>query len=652
MKNTNYRKLITIGLIIIFIVSSCVSAIGIQTIKNNKNVNSSGKSEIKYIEYDLSFSYPEVVEHGNFWVVRVKETNHNQYELYDLDPGKPVLPVNISVFELMFGSEIINVEFEHSTPEIIDIPGPLSYSQATIDTIGQEPIRIPKDENIYEGEEPYPSDWVLKKTGGGLSQGEHTTFLTVRVYPVRFFPVEHNLQFISEISVKISYKEPTEPLIEEKNVHDLLIIAPLSYKRHIKPLIRHKEKYGIKTKFVSPFMIYLTTKSGRDNAEKIKYYIKNEIEESGIKHVLLFGARRGQLLKWNIPVRYSRVVPPDEQEYPEQSYISDLYFADIYDSSGNFSSWDSNNDGVFSQWNATFQEEMDLYPDVYLGRLACRNFFEVKVMVNKIINYEKEKSDDSWFKNLILVAGDSYPNNNSVPPIQINEGELISEKAITLMPDFNPVRVYAREGQDIDRETVNAAMDKGAGFAYFCGHGSAASWSTHFPPDGKKWTTGYNYKDMTYLKNKEKLPIVVVGGCHNGQFDVTLLNLLDPNRGYFTAITKCWSWKLTIKMGGGAIATIANTGLGTHGDGDMDNNSIADYIEILDGWLELRFLELYGKENKDILGENHADTLTGYLLKFHGDDAMMDVKMVQQWELFGDPSLKIGGYREVVISEN
>jgi len=395
-------------------------------------------------------------------------------------------------------------------------------------------------------------------------------------------------------------------------------------------------------------MIYLTTKSGRDKAEKIKYYIKNEIEESGIKYVLLFGARRGQLLRWSIPVRYSRVVPPDEQEYPEQSYISDLYYADIYDSSGNFSSWDSNNDGVFSQWNATFREKMDLYPDVYLGRLACRNFFEVKIMVNKIINYEKEKSDESWFKNLILVAGDSYPNNNSLPPDQINEGELISEKAITLMPDFNPVRVYAREGQDINRATVNAAMDKGAGFAYFCGHGSAASWSTHFPPDGKKWTTGYNYKDMTYLKNKEKLPITVVGGCHNGQFDVTLLNLLDPNRGYFTAITKCWSWKLTSKIGGGAIATIANTGLGTHGDGDMDNNSIADYIEILDGWLELRFLEFYGREGKDILGENHADTLTGYLLKFHGDEAMMDVKMVQQWQLFGDPSLKIGGYREVI----
>lgn len=60
--------------------------------------------------------------------------------------------------------------------------------------------------------------------------------------------------------------------------------------------------------------------------------------------------------------------------------------------------------------------------------------------------------------------------------------------------------------------------------------------------------------------------------------------------------------------------------------------------------MELRFLQLYGEENYDILGENHGETLTGYLQRFRGDEAKMDVKMIQQWELFGDPSLKIGGY--------
>jgi hypothetical protein len=56
------------------------------------------------------------------------------------------------------------------------------------------------------------------------------------------------------------------------------------------------------------------------------------------------------------------------------------------------------------------------------------------------------------------------------------------------------------------------------------------------------------------------------------------------------------------------------------------------------------FLELYNVENSEILGLNHRQTLIEYLNLFLGDDSKIDVKMVQQWQLFGDPSLKIGGY--------
>jgi hypothetical protein len=303
---------------------------------------------------------------------------------------------------------------------------------------------------------------------------------------------------------------------------------------------------------------------------------------------------------------------------------------------------------------------MDVYPDVYLGRLPCRNTLEVKTMVKKLIDYETDKiSDKEWFKNLILVAGDSYVNNGQWDEgVVVIEGELACEEAASKMPGFNPIRVYASE-QDINRNTVNTAMSQGASFAYFCGHGSAASWSTHFSPaNDSNWCSGYNVDDMIYLSNNEKLPITVVGGCHNGQYDISILKKIingiqnvglryfgPRGRFWFDGwIPNCWAWWLTSKYNSGAIATIANTGLGTHGDGDQDNNSIADYLEVLDGWLEIRFLELYGTDGMDILGMNHGVTITEYLHRFLGDESMMDVKMVQQWELFGDPTLKIGGY--------
>jgi hypothetical protein len=632
-------------MLFIFLLSSCIPAFGLQIkkTKSNEIYSLNSGSDVKYIEIDLSFSYPEIVKYGNYWVVRVKETNHNRYVLFSLDPGKPVLPVNISVFELVFGSEIVNVKYENSTPIIIDLSGKLAFCRATYDSLNPDLQEIPMDTSIYENPEPCPSDWVMYHTGGGLSEGDRTTFLVSRVYPVRYFPLDYQLQFIETITVNISYLEPVKPIIEDNDIFDLLILAPNYFMRNLRPLVCHKNKFGFRTKLVSLCYVYKHIWYGRDRAEKIKLFIKEAIEKSGIEYVLLVGGIKGQTLKWNVPVRYSHVVPfTDEQEYREKSFISDLYYADIYDSRGMFSSWDSNNDNVFSVWNDTFKDEMDLYPDVYLGRLACRTNREVKIMVKKIINYEKYNcSEKDWFKNLILVAGDSY--NDSKYNTNYNEGELISEKALELMPGFTPVRVYANAttGDDINRKTVNKAMNNGSGFAYFCGHGSKYSWATHFPYDqGWKWTAGYECKDMIYLKNKGKLPITVVGGCHNAQFNVTMWKFWKTKK----LIPNCWAWWLTSEVRGGSIATIANTGLGTHGDGDIDNNSIADYLEILDGWLELNFLKLYGTDHKDILGENHGDSLTGYLNRFLGDDTRMDVKMVQQWVLLGDPSLKIGGY--------
>jgi len=643
MDKISINKILAIGLIIFFVLSSGATAFGSQTKKSeaDKIIHSASKSDIKYIELEFSFSNPEIVKCGDYWVVKVKETNHNRYVLFDLNPGKPVLPVNISVFELAFGSEIINAEYENSVPQIIDLPGKLAFCTAVYDNM--ESDKIPMDKSIYERSEPYPLDWVSYHAGGGLSYGEHTTFFVLRVYPVRYFPEDNQVQFIQTITVNISYREPSEPILQGNDACDLLILAPSSFTNSLQPLVDHKNNLGVKTSLVSLEYVYDNILNGRDEAEKIKLFIKQTIEESGIKYVLLVGGKKGQSFSWNLPVRYSKVVPMEEQEYPEESFISDLYYADIYDSEGNFSSWDSNNDNEFSVWNENFKEEMDLYPDVYLGRLPCRSASEVKTMVNKIISYEKVSNDNSeWFKNLILIAGDSYNDTN-----HYNEGELISEKTAELMPGFNPVRIYAKEGQDINGRVVNKAMNRGAAFVYFCGHGSPATWSTHYPPNGTEWVTGYSIVNMAFLRNSGKLPIAMVGGCHNGQFDVTLWNLLKDfknARSHSTWLPECWSEVLTRKAGGGAIATISNTGLGTHGDGDIDNNSVPDYLEILDGWLELRFFELYGTENSDVLGANHGEALTDYLNIFLGDETKMDVKMIQEWALFGDPSLKIGGY--------
>ncbi len=651
-------KFVSTVVLIILVLSSFVSVYA-------ENITNTSTNNIKYVEksfeIDFSFSYPEIVKQYSYSVIRVNETNHNRIIMFDYSSYYPVLPVNLSVFEFPFGSKIIDVTFENNSPEIINLDSKLSYGRGEFDSI--EPIEYndPIYGSLYNNLDEYPDDWVLYHTGGGLSYGKRTSFFVLRVYPVRYYPNENQIGFVSHITVNVTYSEPEEPLINEEEKSDLIIISPNKYINLLEPLVSFKNNQGIKTRLFSTEEIYNNELiTGRDRQEKIKYFIKESIERWDIKHVLLVGGLNGQNIQWDLPIRYSYVVPTDEQEYPEQKFVSDLYYADIYDSKGNFSSWDSNGDDKFSVWNDNFKEKMDLYPDVYLGRLPCRNKLEVKTMVNKIINYEKNGvSEKDWFKNLLLVAGDSYVNHGQWPEGEVvKEGEIACNEAIKKLPGCNPLKVYS-SNEDINGRTVNNKFNKGAGFAYFCGHGSRVSWSTHFPDpvnESSNWTTRYHVKDMIFLRNHEKQPVTVVGGCHNGEFDKTIfMNIFEgiKNNGlqYFIGrflfdgwTPKCWAWWLTSKPNGGAIATIANTGLGTHGDGDQDLNGIVDYIEILDGWLELRFFELYGLENQNDLGLNHGHTLTEYLHKFLGDDSKMDVKMVQQWQLFGDPSLKIGGY--------
>jgi hypothetical protein len=132
------------------------------------------------------------------------------------------------------------------------------------------------------------------------------------------------------------------------------------------------------------------------------------MEEWGVRYVLLVGGRSSQFQPtWYCPVRYVRMVDDWDVEY-----LSDLYFADIYDAGGNFSSWDSDNDGIYGEWypGETAQDtNIDLIPDVAVGRLPCRSEREVKIMAQKIITYETTVFNQPWVHHHACRCGGYLP---------------------------------------------------------------------------------------------------------------------------------------------------------------------------------------------------------------------------------------------------
>jgi hypothetical protein len=421
------------------------------------------------------------------------------------------------------------------------------------------------------------------------------------------------------------------------NKYDLLIISPTHFEKALKPLVCHKNRYGISTKLVTLSNVYDETFwLGRDQAEKVKYFIKKSIENWGIQYVLLVGSFR------KMPVRY---VYSDESGFPEPCYLSDLYFADVYDSTGNFSSWDSNNNGIFGEWkgNQAQDKNIDLRPDVYVGRLACKNNFEVKTMVNKIIVYETTTYNSSWFKRIAAVAGDTYPDGQYDFPTPQMEGEENAKQIFENMTGFEQIKLFTSTGNFTGTADIIKVFKEGVGFVAFDGHANPFRWSTH-PPNEYTWVNGLSVLTMNLLYNKNKYPIVVGGACHNAQFDVHFSNIFKEPWYYYTWISQCWSWKLTHKINGGSIATIANTGLGMSKEDKESGEGAGDYMD-------MQFFYEYGKNGTKILGECWGKAINRYLNRFPIDwntpsswDYAYDAKTVQQWVLIGDPSLMIGGY--------
>ena len=69
---------------------------------------------------------------------------------------------------------------------------------------------------------------------------------------------------------------------------DMVIIAPEKFSTRIQPLIDHKNDRDVQTFLKTTEEVY-SEFAGRDGAEKIKYFIKDDIESWNISYVLLVG---------------------------------------------------------------------------------------------------------------------------------------------------------------------------------------------------------------------------------------------------------------------------------------------------------------------------------------------------------------------------
>jgi len=571
-------------------------------------LSGSEKEQIK--KETISFSKPVIKEKEEFITIDLGEATSSLME-----PGKPMLPKYTKVFTFPFGTKIKNVEVTFSEESQIKISKPVipAPERQIVST-----LNIPKNTDnkfvSYSDIEVYPTQRYGYRTGAGIDNGNHVIFLTVNVNPVQYIPSENLVYYSNDATIKVVY-EPPEKTVNFPDEYDLLIITPSEFKSAIQPLADYKNEKNVNTKIVTLDEI---PETGADQQESIKYYIKDAIENWGITYLLLIGA--GLEENEVFPVRYA-YIPSGNYE---DSFPSDLYYADIYNSQGGFSSWDADGDGKYAEIKGTNNDmsEVDMYPDVYMARIPANNPSELTLIVDKILNYYKH---NKMLNTIVQIGGDTFPGDSE----KINEGEFANDVVLSNLPGYTSTKLWASEGT-LTKGNIADAFKAGVDFADFSGHGSPVSWATHPPEDDSIWLpekslispySGFLYVDFDLynVNNGYKLPAVVFNACSTSKF-----NKKDT----------CLSYKVLKKPNGGGIASFGASGIGYGSHGTHE-------VERVWGWMEVHlFKEMY---NTKILGKSWANALNLYINSFFSgedwDDS--DYKTILEVSLFGDPTLAI-----------
>ncbi|HWR62943.1 MAG TPA: C25 family cysteine peptidase [Candidatus Thermoplasmatota archaeon] len=566
-------------------------------------------------KFTVRFSEPTIQNEDTFVSIALREANS-----FLMEQDKPLLPSYSKVYTFPLGTTIQSVTV---TPQNIQTQTLLKDIEPTPQyaIIGQT-IPAKREAPINYGVDIYPSSWFGYRVGSGLYDGELSIIVTVDVYPIHYHPLEKIIESAQQVDINIQYTTTT-PQTSPLDNYQFVVIGPAGYSAQISPLITHKIGRGITSKFVSLTEIYDGTYfpvTGRDNQEKIKYFIKNAIESWLTGNILLVGAAGSGSTQ--LPVRDTHIFI-DGDEPDNEIFSSDLYYADIYDGTGGFSSWDTNANNIFGEYDWSGQTDtVDLHPDVYLARLPATSGSQVTACVNKFKTYENTPGyQQTWFTNLVVIGGDSFPDNNKV-----DEGEFANQKVIDLMTGFVADKLWVTNGKltgwaPTGVANIKSAINAGCGFVDFSGHGNTNIWATHPHDDFGTWVPtpamGIKSSDIQTLSNGNKLPIVSVEACSTAKF---------------ASDTNCFNWAFLYNSNGGAIGDFGCTGLGYSYVGSGVTQGLV-------GKLGLDTYRAYKLDQSETFGELWENTLNRNINS--GMDAT-DYKSVEEWQAFGDPTLAIG----------
>lgn len=619
------------------ILTSMIACLLFGTILSNIALAEEKQTNDKKLLITQHFSDPVLIKEDDSIKITI-----NEAKSFTTTQGTPMLPFLVKTLEFKWNTTIKSIVFNHSKVKTRSLIGKPSYVPFfKLNNCGEIVVQdFNYSNNKLENDGFFPENWFSIEKGAGINKkGEHVLFMSIHFYPVRYNPSKNIIEYINDANLEITYTTSDTKLFSSNTTYDLLIISPSQFSEELQKLVQHKNSHNIRAVSKTVEEIYRTY-PGRDKPEQIKYFIKDALENWGVKYVLLVGDIK------KIPIRNTDAFP----WRGENGLLSDLYYSDIYDENYSFCTWDKNNNSIFGEVFYNFSswppemidlDDVDLYPDLHIGRIPCRNRDELSLMTDKIIFYENNTYDQTWFKKIILCGGDTFPPSRGAP-FNVFEGEITNTKVSQELPGFKHIFLWTSK-HNLHPWSFNRAITKGAGFVSYAGHGFEHGWGTYRPNSLSKRMIFYYTPYLQLIRNQYKLPIVFFDACLTAKLDFNMSDLdkyfpiavkiiqiltgvkYDPSNYY-----PCFAYAFLNRENGGAIAVVGAT---RSAYTFVDKNGV--YAGA--GYLDVHFFKAYTEGIT--VGEMLTQAQNDYL-----NNVGMDYFTVEEYILLGDPSLRVGGY--------
>jgi hypothetical protein len=511
--------------------------------------------------------------------------------------------------------------------------------------------------SVYSSSEMYPGE-IFRYTGEGNLRGHKIVSITL--FPVQYLPAEKSLTFYTNITLCVNYAttpmpmptsrmltkgvdadaiapapsdknrfasivkktvsnpddvdrfafthtrtQPKKPLLRSSTSTcgtlslsstpssldagaekvKYVIITNNSLKDAFQPLADWKTKKGVPAKIVSVSSIEANySENGNDTQERIRNFIRDAHTNWSTEWILLGGDTDV------VPCRgaYGYVVG-STSSWTDENIPADLYYSCLD------GTWNADNDSIYGEE----EDDVDLFPDVYVGRAPVNTTAEVQTFVNKTLTYEKNPPLDYELNMLFLAEKLDEPTSGG-------DAKDTIDIDLSYVPSrFNITKRYQRDN-NVNASVAINEMNAGPHIVNHVGHGSTGSFCVY---------GNVVNSDADGLSNSPKDFILYTISCYSNAFDSNSLSehfMNNPN--------------------GGSVAYIGNSRYGFFISGNSGNGP--------SDWYDQEFFHSLFNDSFYHLGETVADSKVAYIGQSQVDGTGM------RWlqyaiNLLGDPELPI-----------